>query len=107
MVIGFETANPDKLVIIMKRRVVREDFVKGKLVPVTRERFKRRGAKRETVLCVSFESAETLHKLLGQALRNARKHRRGLGFINRILMNIDLMGEAYTVKVEVPDLTKD
>lgn len=85
----------DSLMLIFERRIEQSDVVNGKLVPVSSERVKRRGGKRKLVFKLSYEGAEDLHRLLGQALKDTRHRRRARDFFERMftVVNISLMKE--------------
>ena len=68
-----------RLVLLFQRPIGMSDVQDGKLVPAARSEVKRRGGKRQTSLMLSLESAETLHAVLGEALKDAKaKQRRKL-----------------------------
>jgi hypothetical protein len=52
------------------------DIKDGKLAPVAVTRIKRRGGKVQTCVNLSLEGAEALHKVLGDALKDARAKQR-------------------------------
>ncbi len=63
------------LALTFQRPVEKTDFKNGAFIPPVTCKFKRRGGKVSTTVCLTYESAEALHKSLGRALKDAR-HRR-------------------------------
>jgi Fe-S cluster assembly ATPase SufC len=73
----------EKLVLLFQRPIEVSDVKDGKLVPSAWSEAKRRGGKRQTGLTLSLESAETLHAVLGEALKDAKAKQRRKAFSER------------------------
>ena len=65
----------DTLHISLERKIVKSDVLNGQLIPTTREGVKRRGGKRYTEFPIKLDTAEQLHKQLGEAIREAKKRK--------------------------------
>lgn len=82
----------ERLVLLFQRPIKPSDVKDGKLLSTTWMRITRRGGKRQTGMVLSFQSAETLHRLLGAALQDARAKQCANGLYESVhevfLMNI-------------------
>ena len=75
----------EKLVLLFQRPIQTSDVKDGKLVPSAWSEVKRRGGKRQTGLMLSLESAETLHAVLSEALKDAKAKQLRKEFSERAL----------------------
>ena len=87
----------NNLVLKFERKIEAGDVENGRLLPVSTTEVKRRGAKRVTSIALSYETAEALHKVLGTALRDARKRQIHHQFSNQI-MSMLFESERYLEK---------
>lgn len=75
----------EKLVLLFQRPIEVSDVKEGKLVPLAWSEVKRRGGKCKTGLALSLESAESLHAVLGEALKDAKAKQRRKVFSEQVL----------------------
>lgn len=87
VVVSDEGLELDNLIVRFERKIERSDVVDGKLVRISHEEVKHRGAKRSTTITLSIETAEALHLTLGRALRDARKRHLWHELSNRMMSN--------------------
>ncbi len=78
----------NNLVVRFERKIESSDVVNGKLIQISHEEIKRRGAKRSTTIALSYESAEALQVALKSALRDVRKRHFWHTFSNRIMFSL-------------------
>jgi hypothetical protein len=62
-----------RILLQCQRPIEASDVKDGVLLPTTWSGIKRRGAKRQSGMCLSLEGAEALHTLLGEAIKDAKK----------------------------------
>ena len=74
-----------KLFLLFQRPIEGSDVKDGKLVPTAWSKVNRRGGKRQTGLTLSFESAETLHAVLGEAIKDAKAKQRRKAYSEQAL----------------------
>ncbi|MAZ41139.1 hypothetical protein CL654_03420 [bacterium] len=77
--------------LVFEKPIGPEDVVDGKLLPSAGSRVKRRGGKRHTQVCLSYESARDLQRALKPALREMRRRRRARMFVGRVFVTINSM----------------
>ncbi len=65
----------DQVLVELSRKIRPSDAAKGKLLPLVNSIIKR-GAKRQTTICLSRATAEALHIALGRALTDMQVRRR-------------------------------
>ena len=68
--------HPDFLYLRFERKITENDVVDGKLITAVLEKATKHGGKRSTELCLTYESALALQKVLKPALKDEKRRQK-------------------------------